>query len=210
MKVAILSESPADEAALQILVGGILGKPVDFADRPLRLRQGGWPSVHHLLPTVLKHLHYQTDTDALVVTVDSDNSPAHNVAVDREQCSGAGCRLCRLHQTVDRVQAKLKSGNRMRIRVAIGLAVPAIEAWYLCGIDQHATEAAMLRRLKSEHHVDVKNALKSQVYGTHRPGLVLETSKAVEAASRLAGSLDALSRHFPCGFGSLLSECRAW
>jgi len=210
MKVAILSESPADEAALRILAAVIVAKAVEFPDLPLRLRPGGWPSVHNLLPTVIKHLYYHTDTNALIVVVDSDNSPAHDAAVDREKCSGAGCRLCRLHQTVERVDAILKPTTRPPLTVAIGLAVPAIEAWYLCGIDQHATEAAMLRRLKSERHVHLKNALKRQVYGTDRPGLVLETSKAVEAASRLAGSLDALSRHFPCGFGSLLSECKAW
>ena len=34
MKVAVLSESPADEAAIRILIDGILGRPTQSADMP--------------------------------------------------------------------------------------------------------------------------------------------------------------------------------
>jgi hypothetical protein len=34
------------------------------------------------------------------------------------------------------------------LKIAIGLAVPAIEAWLLCGVDPHITEAAWINGLK--------------------------------------------------------------
>jgi hypothetical protein len=76
MKVVVLSESSADEAAIRILVNGILGRETeDVSSLPLRSR--GWPSVIKVLPTVIKFLHYQTDAEALVVIADSDDSPIH-------------------------------------------------------------------------------------------------------------------------------------
>ena len=71
MKVAILSESPADEAAIRILIDGIIGGPTQPADMP-PIRTRGVSGVFTILPTVLKHLHYRTDADALVIVVDSD------------------------------------------------------------------------------------------------------------------------------------------
>ena len=69
MKVAILSESPADEAALRELVAGVLGDGVHFTAPGLRAR--GWPQVGQLLPAVIRHLHFNTDADALVVVAGS-------------------------------------------------------------------------------------------------------------------------------------------
>ena len=54
MKVALLSESPADEAALRVLVEGVLRERVQFVEPALRAR--GWPSVAQVLPAVLRHL----------------------------------------------------------------------------------------------------------------------------------------------------------
>jgi len=74
MKVAILSESPADEAVLRMLVDGIVGQPTEpVAPPPLRTR--GWPSVRQMLPSVLKHLHYRTDAEGFVLVVDANHSP---------------------------------------------------------------------------------------------------------------------------------------
>ena len=75
MKLAILSESPADEAALQVLVGYVLGEP--FATLKTALRARGWPSVEQVLPPIIRHLHFNTDADGLVVVVDSDDSIVH-------------------------------------------------------------------------------------------------------------------------------------
>ena len=47
MKVAVLSESPADEAAIRILIDGILGRPTQPADMPpIRTRGVARPQAH--------------------------------------------------------------------------------------------------------------------------------------------------------------------
>ncbi|HZP58845.1 MAG TPA: hypothetical protein VFB27_00875, partial [Opitutaceae bacterium] len=64
MNVAVLSESPADEAALRALVEAAFGEPVRPVTYALRAR--GWPSVAQVLPGVIRHLHFHTDADGLV------------------------------------------------------------------------------------------------------------------------------------------------
>ena len=94
MKVAILSESSADEAAVRILVEAILNQQTEPID--LYLRGHGWSSVRNVLPAVLKHLHYCTQAEALILVVDSDDSPVHQQS--HEQPEGqrtiAVCVIC--------------------------------------------------------------------------------------------------------------------
>ena len=144
MKVAILSESPPDESAIVILVVAVLGSSVDrVAGPPLRSR--GWPSVRSLLPGVIRHLHFRTDADGLVVVVDSDSPVAHRETASETVCQD-GCRLCELrlvaHSTLQRLPAR---PVRAPLKVAVGLAVPAIEAWYRVGVDATVTEAAWIQ-----------------------------------------------------------------
>lgn len=210
MKVAVLSESPADEAAVRILVDAILGRqtqPVGIF--PLKAR--GWSATFAVLPTVLKHIHYRTDAEALVVVVDSDDSPVH--LPTHEQPGGVvqECRLCRLRQVVDQEQKQLRPvSNRPSIKTALGVAVPAIEAWYRCGVDPHVTEAAWILALQSRSYPYTRNSLKQDVYGMERPLLALETRRATEEAQRLLQSLALLESLFPAGFGSLAREVRGW
>jgi hypothetical protein len=102
MKVAILCESPADEAAIRILVTGVLGEPAQAVEgRHLAAR--GWQSVVNLLPTVVRALHYQSDAEALVVVVDSDASPLHGETHVGSGAENPRCRVCQLLQEVSRV-----------------------------------------------------------------------------------------------------------
>lgn len=73
MKVAILSESDADEAGIRVLVDAALG----IAPHPLELRprSRGWPAVKEVLPAVMRQLHYRTDALRLVVVADGNHSP---------------------------------------------------------------------------------------------------------------------------------------
>ena len=149
MKVAVLSESPADEAAIRILIDAIIDRQTQLADMPT-IRARGVSGVFNILPTVLKHLHYRTDAGALVVVVDSDRTPVHKP--EHEQSGGANerCRLCKTRQTLDSVLGQLRPvPGRPQIQVAVGIAVPAIEAWYRCGLDPHVTEAAWITGLPS-------------------------------------------------------------
>ena len=54
MKIAILSESPADEAAIAVLAAAVLGGPFERVQPALRAR--GWPNVAQVLPAVIRHL----------------------------------------------------------------------------------------------------------------------------------------------------------
>jgi len=82
MKLAIYSESPADEAAIRILANAILRRETQAMDPP-PLRARGWPSVRDLLPAVYKHLYYQTNADGLIVVVDSDRAQIHHADHER-------------------------------------------------------------------------------------------------------------------------------
>ena len=141
MKIALFSESPADEAALRVLVGYVLGTPYEVV--PPSLRSRGWPSVEQLLPAVVRHLHFNTDADGLVVVVDSDDSPVHAAAHEAPGFHHPFCRICRLRAAFRRTVRHLPPARgRERVLRAVGVAVPALEAWLLCGRDPTVSEAA--------------------------------------------------------------------
>ena len=207
-KVALLSESPADEAALRVLVGYVLGP---FEVVPPSLRARGWPSVEQVLPPILRHLHFHTDADGLVVVVDSDDSVVHDAAHEVPGYHHAGCRLCRLRAVFRRTLRHLPPARgRTRVLRAAGLAVPAIEAWLLCGRYPEVTEAAWLAGQDRGRLPYTRLELKVRAYGTDRPGLPLQTRRAVEEVSRHRGDIRRLENDFPHGFGALARDLQDW
>lgn len=201
MKIAILSESSADDAALRILVDATLGVRTEAIELPLRTR--GWPAVRTILPTVIKFLQYRTDADGLVVVADSNHSPfAPN---------GTNSRLHELQQRVQSLLASLSSVHgRPILRVAVGVASPAIEAWLLSHQRQNIHEEAWQTGLTTKRDPYSKLELKRYLYGVERPSLKLETEKMIEAANELSTQVDHLERQFPAGFGALAAELRRW
>ena len=130
MKLAILSESPADEAALRVLAEAVVDGPVEFLNPGFRAR--GWPSVAQVLPAVLRHLHFNTDADGVLVEVDADDSVVHTEQHERPDYFHPQCRICKLRAVVRQTVKKLPAAEgRHRLLRAVGVAVPAIEAWYL-------------------------------------------------------------------------------
>jgi hypothetical protein len=211
MKVAVLSESSADEAAIRILLEAILGIRTEAVPSHPSLRVRGWPMVIRVLPAIIKWLHYQTDAEALVVIADSDDSPVHEGTHELAGGEDRRCRLCQLRNVTNTEKARLTHlQNRAPLKTAIGLAVPAIEAWYVCGLDPHVNEATWKRKLQSEKITFTRNLLKKQVYGTDRPTIGIETRQAVGAAARLAADLTLIEQLFPVGFGSFAQEVRNW
>ncbi|HVZ64894.1 MAG TPA: hypothetical protein VG936_10010 [Lacunisphaera sp.] len=220
MKLAILSESPADEAALRVLVEYVLARPFDTL--PVSLRARGWPSVEQVLPPIVRHLHFQTDADGLVVVVDSDDSVVHTPAHEAPGYHHPFCRICRLRHAFRRTVKNLPprrpasaaanpgQPGEARVLRAIGLAVPAIEAWYLCGRDTSITEAAWLEGQASGRPPYTRRELKWRVYGTDRPTLPFEVKRAVQEVSRHRGDVRRLENDFPAGFGALARDLRAW
>jgi hypothetical protein len=186
MRVAILSESEDDEGAVRVLIDGILGRSTQLiANPPLRAR--GWPFIRNILPSALTHFHYHTDAEALVVVVDSDDSVVHHPSHDVSHRAFQACRLCQLLAIVTNTQERLRPRINLppTIKVAVGLAVPAVEAWYRSGIDPHVTEAAWMQGLESRRYPYTRNGLKAAVYGTERPSRTLKTHRATEEARDL-------------------------
>lgn len=209
MKIGFLSESPADEAAVRILVEALLAERVQPVQPSLRAR--GWPHVLQVLPDLLRHLQFQTDADALVVVVDSDDTTLHDGNHEDPDQYHPFCRSCQLELAVRRTVKRWKlPEGRSPMRVAIGLAVPAVEAWYLCGRDEEVGEAGWLVCAKRGRCPYTRRDLKWRTYGTYRPPLLLETQRAEEECRRLATDLRVLENAFPLGFGHLAREVRRW
>lgn len=210
MKLAILSESPADEAAVERLVSAVLGGPVARVQTNLRAR--GWPSVAQVLPAVIRHLHFETDADGLVVVVDSDDSVVHTAEHDRPDYFHPLCRMCRLRAVFRQTTKKLPPARgRARVLRGIGVAVPAVEAWYLCGrpTDPDISEQAWIDGQVKARPPYTRAQLKYRVYGTDRPSLVHETHCALKEIARFLPDTRRLEHDFP-GFAALAADLRGW
>ena len=219
MRLAILSESAADEAAIRVLVEGILGQatlPVELFQLPAR----GVDRIATALPSVVRHLYYRTEADALVVVVDSDLTPVHQPAHEEKAGIDAKCRLCQMRQAISQVQNDLRAKQLSRplVKIALGLAVPTIDAWYLCGKNANVREMAWTGGLQAKQLCDLpaklpytKQQLKLEAYGTDRPSLQWETQIAIRESQRIVQNhLPVLEALFPNGFGGLAQEVRSW
>src|ERR1044072_4477089 len=124
MKIAVVSESPADKSAIKILIDAILGHETELVSAS-RLRPGGWPQVLSLLPSISKALHYHTDAEGIAVVVDSDSSPIHLLDHPREEECHSECRLCMLRSCLRTSLLRVSPvQNRVALKTAVGLAVP--------------------------------------------------------------------------------------
>jgi hypothetical protein len=210
MKIAVFSESPADEQAVRVLVEAVLGRPTNPVSLA-GLRSRGWPAVLRTLPTIIRQLHYHGDADGLVVVADSDDSPIHDPSHEVEGAAARDCRLCQIRSQIAAVQRQLTPvSSRPPLKVAAGLAVPAIEAWLLVGSDVHVTELAWSRSLSSTSRPYTRRDLKRRLYGAEPVPLKTETEHMIKQANRLAADLSPLMTHFPIGFGALADAVRRW
>ena len=208
MKVALLSESPADEAVLRVLLEAVLGAPLKFVSPGLRAR--GWPNVAQVLPSVIRHLHFNTDTDALVVSCDSDDSVVHTAAHNAPGYFHPHCRMCQLRGIFHRTAKKFPSARgRVRVLRGVGVAVPALEAWLLCGKDVGVTEAAWTAGQERGRVPYSRAELKWRVYGTDRPSLPHEIRCAHHELERIRRDPRRLEYDFP-GFALLAADVREW
>ena len=208
MRMAILSESPADEAALRVLIEGVWGERVQWVQSSLRAR--GWPSVAQVLPAILRHLHFNTDAEGLAVVVDADDSVVHTDAHEVPGYFHPHCRLCQLRAVFRQTVKKLPAARgRQRLLRGVGVAVPAIEGWYLCGKDESVTENAWLQGQAAGKPPYTRHELKWRVYGTDRPSLPHEIDCALVEARRHARDTRRLENDFP-GFRALALDLRTW
>jgi hypothetical protein len=121
------------------------------------------------------------------------------------------CRLCQLRRIADEVLKQVRPRQHQPpLKIALGLAVPAIEAWLLCGVNAHVTEAAWINGMDQGQMPYTRPNLKNELYGTARPSLAVETEAMTSAASRLAANLNNLEILFPQGFGALRGDLKRW
>jgi hypothetical protein len=210
MKIAIYGESDADENAVELLINAILGAPIKRSPRPALLTRG-WTQMLAELPRIIRALHYGSDADALVVIADSNGHAIHESTHDAPGKSNPDCRLCALRQVAQRELSRLKTRPSLPpLRVAIGLPVPALEAWLLSHRHGGLTEA-MIKAARLQHREDYPRVrLKELLYGTARPTLQLEIEKMLEAMNEIIGDLPRLRTAFPGGFGPLFDEIVSW
>ncbi len=209
MKIGFYSESVADQAALAVFTEGILGEPPEPID--MALEGHGLTSVLSLLANVFRGVYYNSDAQGLVVVVDCDDTELHSPDHDKPDCEGKRCRLCQARAIVAGAEKNLKRRQgRTELKVAFGLAVPAIEAWYLVGKNHQVGEAAWIVGLNAKNLPFRRRELKQLVYGTDRPSIELETDRAKEEARRILDNITAIEMAFPAGFGSMAREIRSW
>ncbi len=207
MKVALLSESPADEAVLRVLVDAILGEPAKIT--PAGFRARGWPNVLQVLPAVIRHLHFNTDVDTLVVTCDSDDSPVHTEAHEAPQYYHPHCRMCQLRAVFRQTSKRFPTAHgRLKIRRVVGVAVPALEAWLLCGRDSDVSEAAWINGQQAGRLPYTRAELKFRIYQTERPSLPHEIECALRETERHRSDLRRLEYDFP-GFAALMKDLKS-
>jgi hypothetical protein len=160
------------------------------------------------LDGVIRGVHYNSDAEGLVVVVDCDNTELHDRAHDMLPQGSARCRFCQIKNAIARARAQLKPReHRPELKVAIGLAVPAIEAWYLVGTTHRVGEALWLASVEGRIP---RARLKQLIYGTDRPSLEYETKCAVENVRRIIADVRAIEVAFPIGFGLMAEEIRSW
>ncbi|MCI0659354.1 MAG: hypothetical protein L0170_20055 [Acidobacteria bacterium] len=209
MKIGFYGESPADQAGMAVLTEGILGAPPELIDMDLAAH--GVTSVLQGLDGVFRGLHYLSNAEGLVVVVDSDNTELHDASHELPGQAAENCRLCQVRQIVTRAQKQVKTRQgRLALKIAIGLAVPSIEAWYLVGKEHQVGEAVWRVGLKANHFPFTRPQLKELVYGTDRPSLDRMIEYVLTEKRRIIGNLSAIETAFPDGFGLMAQAIRSW
>lgn len=208
MKIAILSESPVDQAALAIFAEGLLGEKPEPINVNLQARS--IPAIFSSLAGDFLALHYNSDAEALIVVVDCDEKALHREDHVSQKDQG-DCRYCRIREIIDRTRNPLKPRpGQPELLVAIGLTVPSIEAWYLAGKNHEVGESRWQIGIDSRKPPFTKRDLKNRVYGTDRPPLSLAIPKAEAEARRIIANISMIETAFPIGFGLMANEIRSW
>lgn len=209
MKIGYYCESPADQAAMAVFTEGLLGRPPEPINRDLEAHSV--PGFFSALDGVFRGIHYNSDAEGLVLVVDSDHTELHDLVHEAPEGGTENCRLCRVRKIIERARSQLKPRQgRPELKVAIGLCVPTIEAWYLVGKDHEVGEAAWRAALVAGRFLFTSQQLKRLVYNTDRPSLELETECAVKEARRIIKNINVIETAFPAGFGLMAKEIRSW
>jgi hypothetical protein len=207
MKIGYYCESPVDQAAMRVFTEGILGEPPEPINMDLEAHSV--PGFFSALDGVFRGVHWNSDAEGLVVVVDCDDTDLHDPSHDTPGQAAENCRLCEIRKIITRARNQVKPRQgRLALKVAIGLAVPAVEAWYLVGTNHQVEEKAW--RPDSKMGRPPRSRLKELVYGVSRPSLERKMECALNEARRIIRDLKAIEAAFPIGFGLMAQEIRSW
>ncbi|MEE9130769.1 MAG: hypothetical protein V3T84_12180 [Phycisphaerales bacterium] len=209
MKIGILSEWDTDEAAYKILVESILGRPVETM-KSYRKRSG-WAQAKALVRAIIRDLHF-AGADGFVFVGDSDSTPPHAASHDELPNGFPGCRLCEIRQIVATATQGLRErSGQPRLKTAVGMATPAIEAWLLSGLEANCTEAWFREEHTRGRLSDqTRRNLKIRKYGSLEASADIKLQRTLENAHRIADDLDGLELPFQFGFGHLRNDLEQW
>ena len=116
--------------------------------------------------------------------------------------------MCQLRAVFRQTLKRLPPAHgRARVLRGVGIAVPAIEAWYLCGRDAAVNEEAWVRGQETGRSPYTRSQLKWRVYGTDRPSLPHEIRCALHEVERHRRDPRRLENDFP-GFAALARDLR--
>lgn len=203
MRVAFVLEGDTDRIAIPPLCAHVRAD-IEPIPEKYRIESHAKPE---LIKPVLTALQYRgDDIDAAVVVVDSDATPPHRPEHDLDPDDG--CRLCALKEVARSTIASAAKPGYRKLQVAVGMAVPCLEAWLLQ--DHNVTEVAYIndfeRRSKHAYRMELKN----QFYG---PGNLTLGRRAPIIQAKLADIatlVPFLEREFPSGFGQMAAQIRSW
>ncbi len=211
MKIAFFSESKADETVLKNLVEEISEEEIEETDIQKKLQ---FRSSSHLvknLPVVIRSVNYSSDAEFLVISSDSDDYPVHIAEHDVNE--NEECHLCRLRKIVKKSLTEIQGfEGQETLKVAIGIPVPAIEAWLLFGENPQVSENTWIRKQNGEKITYDRKKLKTELYGGDRISEAKRIEISIKAIQRIIvnESLNDLEKAFPQGFGSLSNEVKSW
>lgn len=198
MKVHVVSESIGDETILRVFVDALVGEPTDTHAESVERGRHGLTSLQRAIPTAVRASYY-AGARGLVIVADSNGSSLKPPT-----------RMNALWDVVNQTRSGL-APRTTPFSVAIGLAVPSIEAWLRFGEDPQATEASW-SDVKSPGSSSPERirAMKRKIYGTDAPNVPMMLTVGVARARQVAADLPALEAAFPIGFKPLAAELRSW
>lgn len=211
MKVAFFSESKADETVLKHFVEELSEEGLEEKDIRKNLQFRSSSSVIKYLPVVIRSVHYNSDAEFLVVSSDSDDTPVH--IAQHKTIKNEQCHLCCLQIIAQKSLAELQeSPGKQMLKVAIGVPVPAIEAWLLFGKNPHVSEHYWIRFQNGEKITYDRKKLKTELYGGEHVPEAQRIEISIKAIQRIVENqlLEGLEKEFPQGFGTMADKVRNW
>ncbi|MCH7848787.1 MAG: hypothetical protein IIB53_10540 [Planctomycetes bacterium] len=174
-------------------------------------KRGGWSQAKKLVRPIILDLHY-SGADGFVFVGDSDSTPPHIASHDQLDEVPEDCRLCEIRRLARSLIETLPArSGQPQLKVAVGIATPAIEAWLLSGLDANCTEAWFREeQARGRLSRQTRRNLKIRKYGSLEASAGIKLQRTLENAHRIARDIEQLEQRFQFGFGHLRNDLAQW